>query len=243
MATVFAEVWETDPEEFRRATEVTYLGSVRGTKAALRHMRPRDRGVIVQVGSALAMRAIPLQSAYCAAKAAIRGFTMSLRTELLHEKSGVRVAMVHLPAVNTPQFTWSRSKMPREPQPVPPIFQPEVAADAIVYAATHDVGREMLLAWPTLKAVAADKLAAGAADHYLAAHGYASQQTPEPAAPDRPDNLWAPVAGDHGAHGAFDRRARRRSRQFWLRRHRRGVAMLAAGAAALGLAARARRNA
>ena len=158
MATVFAEVWETEPEEFRRATEVTYLGSVWGTMAALRRMRPRDRGVIVQVGSALAYRGIPLQAAYCGGKHALQGFLESLRTELMHDGSHVQLTMVQLPALNTPQFTWSRAKMPHEPQPVPPIFQPEVAADAIVFAANHP-RREMMVGWPTVKAIVGNAVA------------------------------------------------------------------------------------
>jgi len=176
MATVFAPVMDTTPDEFRRATEVTYLGSVWGTMAALRRMRPRDRGVIVQVGSALAYRGIPLQGAYCGAKHALQGFLESLRSELLHDGSNVRVTMVQLPAVNTPQFTWSRSKMPRQSQPVPPIFQPEVAADAVVWAARNP-SRELLVAWPTIKAVFGNAVAPGLADRYLAKNAYDAQQT------------------------------------------------------------------
>ncbi len=241
MVSVFSPVSEMKPEEYRRVTEVTYLGTVYGTLAALKHMKPRDRGVIVQVGSALAMRSIPLQSAYCGAKHAMRGFTASLRSELLHEKSHVRVVMVHLPAVNTPQFDWVRSRLPNRPQPVPPIYQPEVPARAIVYAALHDVGRELELGWSTREAVLGNKVAADFADRYLAKHGFDSQQTDQPADPARPDNLWQPLAGDHGAHGAFDDRARGSSSQFWLRRHRRGV-IAAAAAAALGLGLKLRRS-
>jgi short-subunit dehydrogenase len=216
MATVFAPVVDTTPDEFRRATEVTYLGSVWGTMAALRRMVPRDRGVIVQVGSALAYRGIPLQGAYCGAKHALQGFLESLRSELLHDGSKVRVTMVQLPALNTPQFTWSRSKMPRQSQPVPPIFQPEVAADAVVWAA-HNPSRELLVAWPTIKAVFGNAVAPGLADRYLAKHAYDAQQTDEPADNGRPDNLFEPVPGDHGARGPFDATARSGSFELWAR--------------------------
>jgi len=216
MATVFAPITETTPEEFRRATEVTYLGSVWGTQAALRRMLPRDRGVIVQVGSALAYRGIPLQGAYCGAKHALRGFLESLRSELMHDGSNVRVTMVQLPALNTPQFTWSRSKMPRQAQPVPPIYQPEVAAEAIVWAA-HNPHRELMVAWPTIKAILGSTVAPGYVDRYLAKNGYDVQQTDEPADPDRPDNLFEPVSGNQAAHGPFDDRARPRSVELWAR--------------------------
>jgi NAD(P)-dependent dehydrogenase (short-subunit alcohol dehydrogenase family) len=219
MASVFSPVKETPPEEFRRVTEVTYLGAVYGTLAALRRMLPRDRGVILQVGSALAYRGIPLQAAYCGAKHALQGFTDSLRCELLHDRSRVRVTMIQLPALNTPQFGWVRSRLPRKPQPVPPIFQPEVAAEAIRWAARHE-RRELYVGFPTLKAIVGDKVAPGLLDRYLAGMGYEAQQTDEPAEPDRQDNLWAPVPGDHGAHGDFDRRARERSPHFWATTHR-----------------------
>jgi short-subunit dehydrogenase len=221
-------------EEYRRVTEVTYLGIVHGTLAALRRMRARDRGVIVQVGSALAYRAIPLQSAYCAAKHAVQGFTESLRTELLHDGSGVRVTMVQLPALNTPQFDWVKSRLPGRAQPVPPIFQPEVAARAIVWAARHE-RRELCVGWPTVKAVYGNKLAPGYADRRLAEAGYDSQQTDEPADPDRPDNLYQPLPGDHGSHGRFDDRARDHSLQLWLSLNWRRLAL--AGLALAGLAA------
>src|SRR5207247_1735609 len=210
MATVFAPIVETTPDEFRRATEVTYLGSVWGTMAALRRMLPRDRGVIVQVGSALAYRGIPLQGAYCGSKHALQGFLESLRSELLHDGSKVRVTMVQLPALNTPQFTWSRSKMPRRSQPVPPIFQPEVAANAIVWAARNP-SRELLVAWPTIKAVCGNAVAPGLADRYLAKNAYDAQQTDEPADHERPNNLFEPVPGNQGARGPFDPEARSRS--------------------------------
>jgi NAD(P)-dependent dehydrogenase (short-subunit alcohol dehydrogenase family) len=210
MATVFAPVTQTAPDEFRRATEVTYLGYVWGTLAALRRMLPRDRGTIVQVGSALAYRSIPLQAPYCAAKHAVHGFTQSLRTELLHEGSSVRVTEVQLPALNTPQFEWGRAKLPRHPQPVPPIFQPEVAAKAIEHAAEH-APRELLVAWPTVKAVLGERIAPGLLDRYLARSGYDSQQTKEPLEGEREGNLIEPVPGEPGAHGRFDDRAKRRS--------------------------------
>jgi short-subunit dehydrogenase len=232
MASVFSPVLQMTPEEFERVTQVTYLGAVYGTLAALKRMVPRDRGVIVQVGSALAYRSIPLQSAYCAAKHALNGFTESLRSELLHDCSRVHVTMVQLPALNTPQFDWSRSRMPGNPQPVPPIFQPEVAAEAIVWAAGQRQ-REVWVGWPTVKAVIGDKLAPELLDRYLARFGYESQQADEHAAADRPDNLFAPVPGDHGAHGRFDAQASTFSAQFWLSRHRRAVAGAVALAAML----------
>ena len=210
MATVYALAWDVDPHEYERAIAVTYLGAVHGTLAALRRMRPRDRGAIVQVGSALAYRGIPLQAPYCAAKHALKGFTESLRTELLHERSGVHVTMVHLPALNTPQFEWGRTKMPRHPQPVPPIYEPELAADAIVYAAEHR-RRELLVGGPTLQTVWGERLAPSLLDHYLARKGVEAQQTDEPVAPDRADNLDAPAPGDWAAHGTFGAQASRTS--------------------------------
>ncbi|HET9212615.1 MAG TPA: SDR family oxidoreductase [Thermoanaerobaculia bacterium] len=219
MCSVFSPVKEMKPEEYRRVTDVTYLGYVWGTLAALRRMLPRDRGSIVQVGSALAYRGIPLQSAYCAAKHAIQGFCDSLRAELLHDGSNVHICMVQMPALNTPQFSWVKSRLPRKPQPVPPIFQPEVAARAIVYAAHHR-RREIYVGWPTVKAVVGNKVAAGYADHYLARNGYDAQQYDGFADPDRPNNLWEPVPGDHGAHGQFDDRATYHSAQLWSNLHR-----------------------
>ena len=207
MATIFAPVHEITPDEFRRATEVTYLGYVYGTMAALNRMRPRDYGTIVQVGSALAYRAIPLQSPYCGAKHAIRGFTDSLRSELLHDRSRVRITMVQLPALNTPQFDWARNKMPYRPQPMPPIYQPRVAADAIVYAA-HARRREVRVGTSTMLAILANKLVPGILDRLLAHRGYTGQLTREKADPSAPDNLFEPLAGDHGASGRFDATAR-----------------------------------
>ena len=219
MASVFSPVSEMKPEEYKRVTDVTYLGVVHGTLAALNRMRPRDRGTIVQVGSALAYRGIPLQSAYCAAKHAIQGFMDSLRAELIHDGSGIHVTMVQLPAVNTPQFRWVKSRLPRKAQPVPPIYQPEVPAEGIYWAAHHR-RRELWIGMPTVQAIIGNRLAPGALDHYLGATGYDSQQTDEPEDPNRPDNLWEPVGGDHGAHGVFDNRATDRSEQLWAATHR-----------------------
>src|SRR5438067_8424469 len=214
MVSVFSPVKELTAEAFHRVTEVTYLGVVYGTLAALRRMLPRDYGSIVQVGSALAYRGIPLQAAYCGAKHAIQGFTDSLRCELLHDKSNVRVTMVQLPAMNTPQFSWVKSRLPRKPQPVPPIYQPEVGAEAILFAA-HNDRREMYVGYPTVEAIVGNHVAPGFADKYLAKNGYDAQQTDEPVEPDRRDNLWEPVPGDHGAHGRFDDRARSSSPLPW----------------------------
>jgi NAD(P)-dependent dehydrogenase (short-subunit alcohol dehydrogenase family) len=230
MTSVFSPVKEMRPEEFKRVTEVTYLGVVYGTLAALKRMLPRDRGVIVEVGSALAYRGIPLQAAYCGAKHAIQGFVESLRCELLHDKSNVRVTMVQMPALNTPQFRWVKSRLPHKAQPVPPIFQPEVAARAIYYAAHHD-RRELYVGMPTVEAIVGNKIAPGLLDHYLARTGYESQQTDEPADPNRPNNLWEPLPGDHGAHGVFDDRSSGHSLQLWANTHR-GLLTLAG----LGLA-------
>jgi len=231
MVSVFSPVHMMSPAEYKRVTEVTYLGYVYGTLSALRRMRERNQGVIVQVGSALAYRSIPLQSAYCAAKHAVMGFTESLFSELLHDKSDVRLCIVQLPAVNTPQFGWVLSRLPNKPQPVPPIYQPEVIAEAIAWAARHH-RRELYVGFSTIKAIAAERLAPRFADRYLARMGYSSQQTDEPVEPNRQNNIWAPVPGDHGAHGTFDRRARRSSAELWLSTHRGLVlgSILAAGA-------------
>jgi NAD(P)-dependent dehydrogenase (short-subunit alcohol dehydrogenase family) len=210
MATIFAPLHEIQPDEYRRATETTYLGAVWGTMAALRRMRPRNRGTIVFVGSALAYRGIPLQAPYCGAKHAMKGFFESLRTELLHEHSRIRVTMVQLPAHNTPQFSWGRTRLPRHPQPVPPIFEPEVAAEAIEYAALH-APRQLFVGWPTLKAIAGNAIAPQLVDRYLARTGYDAQQTDQPVNGDRPDNLFAPAPGDFAAHGVFDRESKRSS--------------------------------
>jgi NAD(P)-dependent dehydrogenase (short-subunit alcohol dehydrogenase family) len=218
MVSVFSPVVELTPEEVRRVTEVTYLGAVYGTMAALQHMLPRNQGSIIQVGSALAYRGIPLQAAYCGAKHAIQGFTESLRCELLHDHSRVHLCMVQLPAMNTPQFDWVRSRLLRRPQPVPPIYQPEVAANAIVWAAAHR-RREISVGAPTVGAIWSNKIAAGILDRYLARTGYDAQQTDEPADPNRRDNLWEPLPGDHGAHGRFGRRSLTRSPQVWINEH------------------------
>jgi short-subunit dehydrogenase len=235
MVSVFSPVSEMSPEEFKRVTEVTYLGVVYGTIAALRFMRPRNRGAIVQVGSALSYRSIPLQSAYCGAKHAIRGFTDGLRSELLHDNVDIHLTMVQLPALNTPQFDWVKSRLPGKPQPVPPIFQPEVAARAIYWAAHHR-RREVYVGLPTVKAVIANKIVPGYLDRYLAKNGYASQQTHEPADPGAPDNLWHPLPGDYGAHGRFDERASPRSLQLWFTTHRAWIGALAAVAGVTGFA-------
>jgi len=235
MTTVFVPVAELTPDEVRRATEVTYLGTVHGTMAALRRMRPRDRGVVVQVGSALAFRGIPLQAAYCAAKHAVNGFTESLRTELLHDRSRVHVTLVHLPALNTPQFDHGRTRMPRMPQPVPPIYQPEVAARAIVWAAGRR-RRHVMVAPATLRTIWGNRFAPLIADWYLGRTGYDAQQDAQ-STPPRAGNLFDPVPGDRGAHGRFDDQARSRSLEFALSRHRRliGLGLVAAGAGAAAL--------
>lgn len=243
MASVFSPVKEMLPEEYKRVTEVTYLGVVYGTLSALKRMLPRERGTIVQVGSALAYRSIPLQSAYCAAKHAIAGFTDSLRCELIHDKSRIRLTMVQMPALNTPQFGWVKSRLKNKAQPVPPIFQPEVGARAIYWAAHHD-RREVWVAAPTVEAIIANKVAPGMLDHYLGRTGYDSQQTNEPEDPNRPNNLWEPVAGDHGTHGTFDSRAHEHSSELWLGLHRGWVGLVLAACAGAGFyfASRSREN-
>jgi NAD(P)-dependent dehydrogenase (short-subunit alcohol dehydrogenase family) len=234
MTTVFAPFKEVTPEEYRRATDVTYLGYVWGTMAALKRMLPRDRGTIVQVGSALAYRAIPLQAPYCAAKFAIRGFTDSIRTELIHDKSNVHITMVQLPAVNTPQFDWCDTHLPNHPQPVPPIYQPEVPAEAIVWASEHR-RRELWVGRSTVMAIVATKLVPRLADWYLGKTGYRAQQTQQPVPADRPSNLYEPVRGMHATHGIFDDEATARSPELWLSEHRSWLAG-AAGAGLAGLA-------
>lgn len=237
MTSVFSRVKELRPEEIRRVTEVTYLGTVYGTMAALKRMLPRDRGIIIQVGSALAYRAIPLQAAYCGAKHAVQGFTEALRCELLHDRSRVRVTMVQMPGLNTPQFDWVKSRLPHRAQPVPPIYQPEVAARAVAFAIRHP-RRQILVGGSTVKAVQGNKVAAWWLDRYLARTNFQAQQTAEPEDPSRPDNLWQPVEGDRGAHGRFDDRARTRSRELWIAEHRpAGWAWLVLGAGAAAAAA------
>ncbi len=238
MTSVFSPVREMRADEYKRVTEVTYLGVVHGTLAALKRMLPRNRGTIVQVGSALVYRSIPLQSAYCAAKHAIAGFTDSLRCELIHDNSKVRVTMVQMPALNTPQFGWVKSRLKRKAQPVPPIFQPEVGARAIYWAAHHS-RREIYAGWPTVEAIIGNKIAPGWLDRYLGKTGFDSQQTTEPEDKDRPDNLWNPVNGDHGAHGTFDQRAHESSLELKASFGRRWIgAGLAVLAASLLLASR-----
>jgi short-subunit dehydrogenase len=206
MVTVFAPVWEITPPEFRRVTEVTYLGAVHGTMAALRHMRERNRGTIIQIGSALAYRGIPLQAAYCGSKHALRGFTDSLRTELLHANSPIRIAVMELPAVNTPQFDWARTHMKRRPRPVPPVVQPEVIADA-VYEAALRPARETWIGWSTVKAIIGDMAVPELLDRYLAKAAFEAQETTAPVDTDRQDNLMQPVKGLHRTHGSFGREA------------------------------------
>lgn len=232
MTSVFSPFKEMTPEEYRRVTEVTYLGYVYGTMAALRRMLPRDRGRIIQIGSALAYRGIPLQSAYCGAKHAIQGFTESVRSELIHDKSHVTITMIQMPALNTPQFGWVKNRLPHKAQPVPPVYQPEVAAQAVVWAADH-YRREMYVGMNTVIILLANKFLPGFGDWYLARTAYKSQQTGEPADANAPNNLWKPVAGDHGAHGAFDSIARSRSRELWATTHRGLLSLIGAGLLAL----------
>jgi short-subunit dehydrogenase len=231
MATVFSPVAKLTAEEVERGTRVTYLGQVHGMMSALKRMRVRNRGTIVNVGSALAYRSVPLQSIYCGAKAAIRGFTDSLRSEIIHDRLDVHLTMVDLPAINTPQFDWALNKMGRKAKPVAPIFQPEVPARAIFFAATHR-RRDVWLGWPTVKAILANRVAPGLIDRYLAKAGYSGQLADQPTAPDAPANLFESVPGDYGAHGRFDDRSRDRSWEMFTDRHK--AAVLAA--AAIGLA-------
>ncbi|HEY3474731.1 MAG TPA: SDR family oxidoreductase, partial [Anaerolineales bacterium] len=233
MVSVFSPVKEMQPEEYRRVTEVTYLGYVYGTLSALKRMLPRDHGTIVQVGSALAFRGIPLQSSYCGAKHAIQGFTESLRTELLHDHSNVWVTMVHLPASNTPQFNWVKTRLPRKPQPYPPVFQPEVPAEAIYYAAHHR-RREMFVGWPTLKTIIGNRLLPGYVDRVLAKTGYEGQQYNGLVGADRQDNLWEPVPSDFGAHGDFDQHAKSGSWLLWADMNQKLVALGFSAMAVMG---------
>ena len=235
MATIFCEVARISPEDFRRATEVTYLGAVWGTMAALKRMSARNRGSIVQVGSALAYRSIPLQAPYCGAKSALRGFTDSLRSELLHHRSKVRLSMVHLAAFNTPQFDWGRTCMDKQPRPMGKIFQPEIAAEAIYWASQHN-RREVWVGLPAVEAILGQRLVPRFLDRRLAYQAYSGQHTEEPVRPDRKDNLYAPVAGDYGAHGRFDAEAVHSSLQLWFDLHRRALgALLALGLATVAL--------
>ena len=236
MVSVFSPVKEMKAGEYRRVTEVNYLGFVHGTLAALKHMLPRDEGHVIQIGSALVYRSIPLQSAYCASKAAIRGFTDSLRCELIHDRSHVKVSMLQLPAVNTPQFDVVRSRLPNHPQPVPPIYEPEVIARAVLYVAEHP-RRELWIGWSAVRAILGQRVLPGLLDRYLGRIGYGSQQTDEPVPPGRLDNVDAPLPGDRGAHGEFAARARGRSTGLWLTRHRRAIAAAAAAGLGAGLLA------
>ncbi len=233
---VFAPFTEIEPQEFKRVTEVSYLGFVYGTRVALSRMVPRDHGTIVQVGSALGERSIPLQSAYCGAKHAVNGFTSSLRTELMHEDSNVKVTVVQMPAVNTPQFSWVLSRLPNHPQPVPPIYQPEVAARGVLYAADHPGRKQYWVGSSTAATILANKVAAPLLDRYLARTGYKSQQTSEKVSAGRPNNLWEPVDGpaghDHGSHGVFDDQAHSRAPQLWFSQHARAVTVATVGALA-----------
>jgi NAD(P)-dependent dehydrogenase (short-subunit alcohol dehydrogenase family) len=242
MVSVLSPVREMTADEYRRVTEVTYLGVVHGTLAALRRMLPRDRGAIVQVGSSLAYRGIPLQSAYCAAKHAIQGFHDSLRSELLHDKSGVAVTMVQLPALNTPQFRWLRSRMPRKPRPFGTIYQPEVAARAIVWAADHPRRRELNVGGGTTEVILANSFAPGVLDHYLGRVGFDGQLGDEPEDPGRPDNLYTTLPGDRGAHGPFDDQATSRSPHLWSNTHRGAIGAALAAAAVFTLASLLRRR-
>ncbi|HEX5562136.1 MAG TPA: SDR family oxidoreductase [Nocardioidaceae bacterium] len=239
---VFSRFTDIEPDEFKRVTDVNYLGFVNGTRSALKRMLPRDRGAIVQVGSTLAYRGIPLQSAYCGSKHAIQGFHESLRCELLHDRSNVHVTMVQMPAVNTPQFSWVLSKLPNQAQPVPPIYQPEVAASAVVYAADHPRRREYWVGGSTMGTLVANAVAPGVLDRYLARTGFKSQQTQDRRSPDQPANLFDPADGpqghDFGAHGIFDDRSTSRSFQLWGSQHH-GVLGGAAAAVALAGAAAA----
>lgn len=232
---IFSEFLEMTPEEYRRVTDVTYFGQVWGTRAALSRMIPRDQGAVVVVGSALAYRGIPLQSAYCGAKHALQGFHDSIRTELLHKKSNVHVTMVQLPGVNTPQFDWARARVPNKPKPSGGIYQPEVAARAIHFAA-HSRRKEIYVGLPTLQAIVGDKVASPLLDLILSKIGYSGQQRPEPISADRRDNMFEPVPGDHGAHGSFDEKARSFSPQLWATMHRAELGLAAAALAGLGLA-------
>lgn len=233
MVSVFSPALQMTADDYRRVTEVTYLGYVHGTLAALRRMTRRNRGVIIQVGSALAYRGIPLQSAYCAAKHAIQGFTDSVRCELIHDDSAVRITEVHLPAMDTPQFDWSKSLMPRQAQPVPPIYDPDIAAEGIYWAA-HNEQRELYIGYPTTMAIIGNKLAPSLGDWYLGKSGYDSQMTDEPADPNRPNNLYHPLPGDRGAHGRFGERSIKFSWQLWASKHR--LELTLAGAAVAGMA-------
>lgn len=243
---VFAPFLEIKPDEFKRVTEVAYLGFVYGTHVALSRMTKRDHGTIVQVGSALGARSIPLQSAYCGAKHGVNGFTSSIRTELIHDKSNVHITVVQMPAVNTPQFSWVLSRLPNHPQPVPPIYQPEVAARAVMFAADHPERKQYWVGASTVGTIFANKFFAPLLDRYLARTGFSSQQTSEKVSADRPNNLWEPIDGpdgvDHGAHGVFDSQATSRAPQLWFSQHARAVTAGSATALAAATALAWRRR-
>jgi short-subunit dehydrogenase len=232
MVSMYSPFMEMTPEEFKHVVEVTFLGVVHGTRSALNRMISRDRGTIIQVGSALAFRSIPLQSAYCASKHAIQGFTESIRSELMHQKSNVRVSVVNMPALNTTQFEWTKNKMPKKARPAGTIFQPEVAADAVRFAAEHN-RREVMVGYTTVEATLGEKIVPGLLDHYLADAAWQGALLDEPADPNQPDNFWKPLPGDHGSHGPFDRMARRVSPQLWATKHR-GILLGIAAAVGLG---------
>ncbi|CAL8978101.1 3-phenylpropionate-dihydrodiol/cinnamic acid-dihydrodiol dehydrogenase [Cellulomonas sp. T2.31MG-18] len=241
MTGVFGQFVDVPPDDFERVTAVTYLGVVNGTRAALRHMGARDSGVIVQVGSALAFRGIPLQSAYCGAKHAMVGFTESVITELLHRKSGITVCMVHMPALNTVQFSWLKNLLPHHSQPVPPIYQPEVGAEAVARVALHP-SRTTWVGYPTVGTILGNRVIAPLLDRYLARTGYDAQQTTTDTTPPLGVNLYEPVPGDHGAHGDFDGRSKDSSAQVWATLHKGVLAGAAAVAGAVVLAAASRRG-
>lgn len=242
MVSMYSPFMKMSPAEFRHIVEVTFLGNVYGTWCALHHMLPRNRGVVIQVGSALAFRSIPLQSAYCASKHAIEGFTDSLRCELIHEKSNVRITAVHMPALNTTQFVWTKNKMPNRARPAGTIFQPEIAADAILYAAEHE-RRDMMVGYTTVEATVGQKFVPAWLDRYLAKAAWDGSMLPEPRDPEQPDNFWEPLPGDHGAHGPFDVPAHSKSPELWLSKHRGAIAGVCVGAlaAACGLILATRR--
>ncbi len=233
MVSMYSPFEEMTPNEFHHIVEVTFLGAVHGTRCALKQMRPRNRGVIIQVGSALAYRSIPLQSAYCASKHAIEGFTESVRSELIHENSAVRLTMVNMPALNTTQFTWTKNKMPNKPRPTGTIYQPEVAADAILFALETD-RREVMVGYTTVEATLGEKVIPGLLDHYLAHAAWDGSMLPEPADPSQPDNFWQPLPGDHGSHGEFDELSHNFSPQLWATKHRGALWAGFLGAAAGG---------
>lgn len=241
MVSVFSPLKEIEADEFRRVTEVTYLGQVYGTMAALKKMLPRNKGQIILIGSALAYRGIPLQSAYCGAKHAIHGFFESLRAELIHDNSNIQLSMVQMPAMNTTQFDFVKSRLPNKPKPMGTIFEPEVAANAVVYTAKHPYERELNVGFSTVKTILGNKVAPGYLDHFLAQNGYSGQQTNEAADPDRPNNLWEPISGDHGARGNFDKSAKNWSPQLWTAKHA-GLALTSAATLGLGLAVLVKRK-